>query len=121
MKKFIGIIAILIVLGASTYFLSGMGKHILENPAEVYDHDPSEFLKIDGTVTQALDTVNKMLDKGELNIEQAKALTDKLIKEAEKADELLNKAGVTEEMKKKTIEDLQKISNQVMEQLKKGK
>jgi len=119
LKKLIGIIAIIIVVGASTYFLTGMGKHVLENPAQVYDHNPSEFLKVDGSITQALDTVNKMLDKGQINLEQAKQLTDKLIKEAEKADKILDDAGITEEKRKKTLEELQKISDQVIEQLKK--
>lgn len=85
-----------------------------------YDHAPSSLLEVDGTFTQTLDTVNKMLDKGQISVKQAKEVSDRIMAEVEKADKKLEDAGLTQEKREEIKKELEEVTKKIMEEMKKA-
>ena len=118
MKNFIGKMAILFVLAVSTFAIVKAGDIMFQRDVNPTDHEPSVFLEIDGTFESAIKEVDRMMQKGQITLEQANQFKKELENGAKQVDQVLKDAGLTDEVREDIAHKAGQTAEDILKKLK---
>jgi len=117
MKKIMILLIVVIVVGGC-YFGWKNIVQMTSKPVEEYDPNVAGFLENDGSTTQLLDKINKLLDEGKISVERAKELTEDVYKKSQEVDKTLDSVGLTQEKRDEILKGLEESNQKILDSIK---